>query len=76
MTAFYFDVLDDIIDKYNDAYHNTIKMKPIDVCCNSYPEYNVGFNDKDHKFEVGGYVINTKTFLLKDILLFRQKKFL
>ena len=23
----YFDMLDDIVDKYNDTYHNTIKMK-------------------------------------------------
>ena len=30
----YFDVLDDIIDKYNNTYHNTIKMKPIDVKSN------------------------------------------
>ena len=27
----YFLVLDDIIDKYNNTYHKTIKMKPIDV---------------------------------------------
>ena len=27
----YFDVLDDIVDKYNNTYHSTIKMKPIDV---------------------------------------------
>ena len=27
----YFDVLNDIVDKYNNAYHKTIKMKPIDV---------------------------------------------
>ena len=27
----YFDVLDDIIDKYNNTYHSTIKMKPIEV---------------------------------------------
>ena len=27
----YFDVLDDIVDKYNNTYHKTIKMKPINV---------------------------------------------
>ena len=27
----YFDVLDDIIDEYNNLYHRTIKMKPTDV---------------------------------------------
>ena len=34
----YFDVLDDIVDKYNNTYHKTIKMKPIDVKSNSYAE--------------------------------------
>ena len=27
----YFNILDDIIDKYNNTYHKTIKMKPKDV---------------------------------------------
>ena len=27
----YFDVLYDIVDEYNNTYHKTIKMKPIDV---------------------------------------------
>ena len=27
----YFDVLDDIVNKYNNTVHRTIKMKPIDV---------------------------------------------
>ena len=31
----YFDVLDDIVDKYNDTVHKTIKMKPIDIKGNS-----------------------------------------
>ena len=34
----YFDVLDDIVDKYNDTVHRTIKMKPIDVISGSYAE--------------------------------------
>ena len=32
----YFDVLDDIVNRYNNAYHRTIKMKPIDVKIDSY----------------------------------------
>ena len=27
----YFDVLDDIVNKYNNTVHKTIKMKPIDI---------------------------------------------
>ena len=27
----YFDVLDDIVDKYNNTYLKTIKMKPINI---------------------------------------------
>ena len=27
----YFNVLDDIVDKYNDTYHSSIKFKPKDV---------------------------------------------
>ena len=27
----YFVVLDDIVDKYNKAYHKTMKMKHVDV---------------------------------------------
>ena len=27
----YIDKLDDIVDEYNNTYHTTIKMKPIDV---------------------------------------------
>ena len=34
----YFDVSDDIVDKYNNKFHRTIKMKPIDVKCDSYAE--------------------------------------
>ena len=34
----YFDVLDDIVNKYNNTAHTSIKMKPIDVTPNSYAE--------------------------------------
>ena len=32
----YFDVLDDIVNKYNNTLHRTIKMKPIDIKDNTY----------------------------------------
>ena len=43
----YFDVLDDIVDKNDNIYHSTIKMKSIDVKSNTYAGYNVDYNDKD-----------------------------
>ena len=32
----YIDKLDDIVNKYNNTYHNTIKMKPVDVKWSTY----------------------------------------
>ena len=32
----YIDKLDDIVDKYNDTYHITIKIKPVEVKSNTY----------------------------------------
>ena len=52
----YFDVLDDIVDKYNNTYHRTTKMKPTDVKSNSCAEYNVDSNEKDPRFKVGDHV--------------------
>ena len=52
----YFDVLDDIVNKYNNTVHRTIKMKPIDVTDDSYVDYNEDFNKKDPKFKIGDHV--------------------
>ena len=52
----YFDVLDDIVDKYNNTVHRTIKMKPINITGDSYVEYNKNLNKKDPEFKVGDYV--------------------
>ena len=52
----YFDVLDDIVNKYNNTVHRSIKMKPIDVTFDSYAEYNEDSNEKDSKFKVGDHV--------------------
>ena len=32
----YIDNLDDVVGEYNNAYHRTIKMKPVDVEDNTY----------------------------------------
>ena len=52
----YFDVLDDIVNKYNNTVHGTIKTKPIEVTDDSYVEYNENFNKKNPKFKVGDNV--------------------
>ena len=52
----YIDRLDDIVDEYNDTYHETIKMKSIDVKNNTYINIGKDINDKDSKFQVGGHV--------------------
>ena len=39
----YFDVLDDIVDKYNNTVHRTIKIKPIDFTSDFYADYNEDF---------------------------------
>ena len=52
----YFDVLNDIVDKYNNTYHKTIKMKPIDVKSDSFAEYNEESNEKDPKLKVNDHV--------------------
>ena len=51
----YFDALNNIIDKYNNTYHSTIEMKPVDVKSNSYAEYNVDSSAKDPKFKIDYY---------------------
>ena len=52
----YFDMLDDIVTKYNNAVHKTIKMKTIDVTDASYAKYNKYPNKKDPKFKIGDHV--------------------
>ena len=52
----YFDVLDDIVNEYNNTTHRTIKMKPIDVTNDSFPEYNEESNKKSPKYKVGDHV--------------------
>ena len=52
----YIDKLNDIVNENNDAYHKTIKMKPIDVKDNTYINTDKEVNDKDPKFKCGDHV--------------------
>ena len=52
----YIDKLDDILHKYNNKNHRTIKINPIDVKCNTY----IDFNETNPKFKVGGHVRMSK----------------
>ena len=53
---FYFHVLDDIVNKFNNTVHRTIKIKPIDVTSDSYAEYSEDSNEKDRTFKVFDHV--------------------
>ena len=57
----YIDKLDGIVNKYNNTFHKTIKMKPVDVKDNTYIDSmelhsNKEINDEDPKFKVGDHV--------------------
>ena len=63
----YIHKLDDILNEYNNTYHRTIKMKPIDVKDNTYINIGKEVNDEDPKFKVGDHVriSKYKTFFAK-----------
>ena len=52
----YIDKLNDIVGEYNNTYHRTIKMKPVDVKDNIYIDFKKKVNDKYPKFKVGDHV--------------------
>ena len=56
----YYDVLDDVVSKYNDTKHSTIKMKPIDVKNDNKRVYIDEHNEKDSRFKVGDRVRRSK----------------
>ena len=52
----YIDKLDDIVNEYNNTYHRTIKMKPVDVKDIAYINIDKEVNDKNPNFKVGDHV--------------------
>ena len=49
----YIDNLDGIVNKYNNTYHNTMKIKPVDVKSNTYTKLGKGINEEDTKLKIG-----------------------
>ena len=52
----YINKLDDIVNKYNNAYHRVIKMKSVDVKPNTYINSTKEINDKDPNFKIGDII--------------------
>ena len=52
----YIDKLDDIVSKYNNAYHSTVKMRAVDVKSSTYINSSQEFNDEDPRFKTGDIV--------------------
>ena len=58
----YINKLDDTVSEYNNTYHRTTKMKPVDVKNNTYIDSCKKFNDKDPK--VGDHVKISKCWII------------
>ena len=57
-----FNALDNIVDKYNNTVHSSVKMKPKDLTDIKYVEYSEETNEKDLKFKVGDNVRKYKKY--------------
>ena len=52
----YFNDLDDIVKKYNNTVHSSIKVKTKDITDDPFVEYSEEANEKYLKFKVGDNV--------------------
>ena len=52
----YINKLDCIVTKFNNTYHKTIKMKPVDIKSSTHTDSSKEANDKDSKFKVRDFV--------------------
>ena len=52
----YIDKLDDIVKEYNNTYHTSIKMKPVDVKDNTYINFEQEVHDEDPTLKIGDHV--------------------
>ena len=52
----YIDKLDDIVHKYNNTYHSTIKMKVVDVKSSTHINFSQELNDEDLKSKIDSII--------------------
>ena len=74
----YIDRLDDIVNKYNNTYHRTIKMEAVDIKPSTYIGPSKDINDEDPKFEIDDIagISKYKNIFTKTMLQIGLKKFL
>ena len=74
----YVDRLYDVVNEYNNSYHRTIKMKPVDVKDNTHIDFKKEANIKILNLKLASMseFLNTKIFSLKDTPQTGLKKFL
>ena len=72
----YVDKLDDIVNKYKNTYHCTIKMKPVDVKPSTYIDIKLIIKILNLKLVILLEYQNIKTFLQKAMFQIGLKKFL
>ena len=67
----FIDKLDDLVNKYNNTYHRTTKMKPVDVKLSMYMNFDKENNYESPKFKVGDNVriSRYKNIFTKDYVL-------
>ena len=72
------DKLDYIVNKYNNTYHSTTKMKPVDVKSNTYIDFHKENNKEGSKFKVGNHVriLKCKNILQKPMFQIGLKRLL
>ena len=80
------DKLDDIVNKSNNTYHSTIRVKPVDAKSNTYIGSTKEINNKNPKFKIGDivkvskyknyfYIRLQKTFYENELQKINQKEF-
>ena len=52
----YIDKLEDIVNKCNNTYHRTIKVKPVDVKSSMYGDFNKENNKEVCKFKIDDHI--------------------
>ena len=57
----YIDKFDDVVNTYNNMYHRTIEMKPVDVKRRIYIDFNEENNKEGPKFNVDDHVRISKS---------------